>query len=90
MIDIDVSRLRTALGLLILASAALLVPESARAYGGPGSIVSGIGAFLAALAAVVAAIFGFLWFPLKKLYRKLRGDRERRAEAEPAKEAAGD
>lgn len=43
------------------------------AYGGPGSIITGIGAFLAVLAALVAAIFGFLWYPLKKLIRAVRG-----------------
>lgn len=43
------------------------------AYGGPGSIITGIGAFLAVLAALVAAIFGFLWYPLKKLIRAIRG-----------------
>lgn len=75
--------------LLVLAAALLLVPEAARAYGGPGSIVSGIGAFLAALAAVVAALFGFVWFPLKKLYRKLQGGDEG-GEPGPAPEAAGD
>lgn len=45
-------------------------------YGGPGSVISGIGALLAALAALAAAVFGFLWFPLKRLARKLRSDDE--------------
>lgn len=57
----------------VLVGAALVVPSAALAYGGPGSIISGIGAFLAVLAALVAAIFGFLWFPLKRLIRKIRG-----------------
>jgi hypothetical protein len=52
----------------------LAIPMAALAYGGPGSIISGIGAFLAVLAALVASIFGFLWFPLKRLIRKVRGD----------------
>lgn len=52
----------------------LLLPESLNAYGGPGSVVSGVGALLAALAAVGAAVFGFLWFPLKRLVRTVRGD----------------
>lgn len=46
------------------------------AYGGPGSVISGIGAFLAAVAALVATLFGFLWFPLKRLYRRLAGDED--------------
>lgn len=57
-----------------LVGAGLLIPSAALAYGGPGSIISGIGAFLAVLAALVASIFGFLWFPLKRLIRKVRGN----------------
>lgn len=61
-------------GLLLAALliAASVAPEPAFAYGGPGSVVSGIGALLAALAAIGAAIFGFVWFPLKRIYRKMR------------------
>lgn len=61
---------------LALAAAALLVPEPALAYGGPGSVISGVGTLLAALAAIAAAIFGFFWFPLKRLYQKVRGDED--------------
>lgn len=57
----------------VFVGAGLVVPSAALAYGGPGSIISGIGAFLAVLAALVASIFGFLWFPLKRLVRKVRG-----------------
>lgn len=56
-----------------LVAALLLVPEAVHGYGGPGSIVSGIGALLAALGALAAATVGFFWFPLKRLLRKLRG-----------------
>lgn len=60
---------------LVAGALGLLAPAEALAYGGPGSVVSGIGALLATVAAVVAAIFGFLWYPLKRLYRKIRGGR---------------
>lgn len=63
---------RTFLVVFSIAALLLLVPGPASAYAGPGSIISGIGALLAAVAAVAAAIFGFLWFPLKRLYRKFR------------------
>ena len=53
----------------LLAAVIVLVPESALAYGGPGSVISGIGAFLAAVAAILATLFGFIWFPLKRLYK---------------------
>lgn len=58
----------------LIAAAALVAPDAVHAYGGPGSIISGIGALLAALAAITAAIFGFLWYPLKRLMRMLRGE----------------
>jgi hypothetical protein len=59
--------LRTAL--LLGALALLVIPDTALAYGGPGSVISGIGAFLAAVAALLATLFGFIWFPLKRLYK---------------------
>lgn len=74
------------LGLILLAPAPLL------AYGGPGSIVSGIGTLLAAVAAVLAAIVGFFWFPVKRLLQKIRaesGDEETGAAAAPDVGAAG-
>lgn len=59
-----------------LAGGLLLTPATLLAYGGPGSIVTGIGALLAALAALAAAVFGFIWFPVKRLVQHLRGDEE--------------
>ena len=61
------------------AAAALLMaaPDTAFAYGGPGSIVSGVGAFFAVLAAIIASLFGFVWFPVKRLFRWMRGDARR-------------
>jgi len=67
---------RTLVGLAVAVTVALLAPEAGLAYGGPGSVISGIGALLAAIAAIGAAIFGFFWFPMKRLYQKIRGDDE--------------
>lgn len=50
----------------------VLAPAPASAYGGPGSVISGIGALLALLAALVASLFGFVWYPLKMLVRRIR------------------
>ncbi|MEX0727696.1 MAG: hypothetical protein WEB58_00510 [Planctomycetaceae bacterium] len=47
-----------------------LTPQPAWAYIGPGTGLSAIGAFLAVLAGIFVAIFGFLWYPIKKLLRK--------------------
>lgn len=59
-----------------------LIPTEALAYGGPGSVISGIGALLAAVAAVAAAIFGFFWFPIKRLVKRIREDDETQAGSE--------
>lgn len=74
------SRSRHLFPALLLALAAVFVPAGAHAYIGPGGIISGLGALLAAVAAVGAALAGFFWFPLKRLYRKIRRrDREEEA-----------
>ncbi|MCS3939544.1 preprotein translocase subunit SecG [Salinibacter ruber] len=58
---------------LLFVAAVILVPN-VLAYGGPGSVISGIGAFLAAIAALLATLFGFIWFPLKRLYKRMTKD----------------
>lgn len=65
---------RLALTILAAGTIASFVPDSAFAYGGPGSIMSGLGALLAAIAALLASLFGFVWFPIKRLLRKMRED----------------
>lgn len=74
---------RTLFALLILGLAAVGTPEATYAYGGPGSVISGIGALLAAVAALLASLFGFIWFPLKRLYQSMSSD-----DAEPASTTA--
>ena len=51
------------------------------AYIGPGGALSLIGSFLALLAAVVFAVLGFVWYPLKRLLRFMRARRQRGASA---------
>ena len=65
---------RSVLALLAIGVVLSVSPDAAYAYGGPGSVISGIGTLLAAAAAVLAALFGFVWFPLKRLYAKLTED----------------
>ena len=65
---------RVTLALLAFGVALFLQPDAVYAYGGPGSVISGIGTLLAAIAAVVASLFGFIWFPLKRLYAKMSAD----------------
>lgn len=61
----------------------LVTPAAAFGYGGPGSIVSGIGALLAIVIAIAASIFGFVWFPLKRLIKILRRSVGGEGEARP-------
>lgn len=51
-------------------------PSLVHAYVGPGAGLSAIGSFLALLAAILIAIVGFLWFPIKRLLRKRKNKKE--------------
>jgi hypothetical protein len=42
------------------------------AYLGPGAGLAAIGAFLALILGMIAAVFGFIWYPVKRLLRKKR------------------
>lgn len=57
-----------------------LLFSEAIAYVGPGAGLSAIGSFLALVVAVVAAILGFLWYPIKRLLKgrkqTLKNDKE--------------
>ena len=47
----------------------LAFPQTASAYVGPGAGITAIGAVLALIGGIVLAIFGFVWYPLKRLRR---------------------
>lgn len=47
-----------------------LVAAPAHAYAGPGAGLSMIGSLVALVGAVLAGIFGFVWFPIKRLLKK--------------------
>ena len=58
------------MGVVTTAIAVLTVPMPVAAYVGPGAGLSALGSLLALLAAVVVAIAGFLWYPIKRLFGK--------------------
>ena len=58
--------------------------NAAHAYIGPGAGISAIGSLLALGAAVLLAIVGFVWYPLKRLRK-----RRQKARAETAVIAQG-
>ena len=61
--------------LIVVALLVLAVPAPAWAYIGPGSGLSAIGAAFALVASVVVAMVGFVWYPLKRVWRRLTGGR---------------
>ncbi len=56
------------------------------AYIGPGGGLAAIGSLLALVAAVIVAILGFLWFPVRRLLRYRKAVSVERPEATPAAE----
>lgn len=55
---------------LPLVIVAILLPVPAMAYIGPGAGISAIGSLLALLGAIVLAVFGLVWYPVKRLIRR--------------------
>jgi hypothetical protein len=49
----------------------LAVPRAAEAYIGPGAGITVFGTVIALVAAVLLALLGFIWYPLKRLRAKL-------------------
>ena len=60
-------------GLVVLTLCAHATPASA--YLGPGAGIGAVGAVLALAAALVLAVVGFVWYPLKRLVTVARGKR---------------
>jgi hypothetical protein len=58
--------------LVALAYVLYLGTSPAYAYVGPGSGVTVIGAALSLVGAVLLAIVGFVWYPIKRLLRRSR------------------
>ena len=50
----------------------LLFPIPAHAYIGPGAGLGAIGSAIALLGALILLIVGFIWYPLKRLLRRLK------------------
>lgn len=65
--------MRRNLGLAAGVAAALIAaPQLAQAYIGPGAGLTAVGTAVALVGAVVLAIVGFVWYPVKRLRAKLR------------------
>lgn len=46
-----------------------ILPVAAQAYVGPGAGLTAIGTMVALLAALILAVVGFVWYPVKRLMR---------------------
>lgn len=48
----------------------VFVQQPVLAYVGPGTGIAAIGALLAIIVGVIAALFGFLWYPAKRFLKQ--------------------
>ncbi len=66
---------RLTLVVTVIAAYVGLIAGPAMAYIGPGAGLTAIGTVLALVGAVVLAIFGFVWYPIKRFMRKRKESR---------------
>lgn len=66
---------------LILVTGLLFATTGAQAYIGPGAGLSAIGAVIAVVAAMILAVVGFVWFPVKRLMRRRNAARKKQQQA---------
>jgi hypothetical protein len=64
-----------------------LLPGVAEAYVGPGAGLSAIGTLVALVGAVLLAIVGFVWYPIKRLLRRGKEDTAKPVDVEQTGEA---
>lgn len=51
------------------------------AYIGPGAGLGAVGSLLALVGAVLLMIVGFIWYPLKRLLRRVKADRAKKEDS---------
>jgi hypothetical protein len=62
--------------LVLMTAAVALAPSSAFAYVGPGAGLSALGSLVSLLAAAGLAVLGFVWYPIRRLLRRIRGGKQ--------------
>jgi membrane protein implicated in regulation of membrane protease activity len=67
--------MRNAVLLGVVTALLLALPGVALAYIGPGAGITAIGTAIALLGAIVLAIVGFVWYPIKRLRAKMKSKR---------------
>ena len=63
---------------LLVISLLFINPHATLAYIGPGAGLSAIGTVIALTAAILLAIIGFFWYPIKRLIAKIKKITDRR------------
>lgn len=61
---------------LAVATFLLAAPQTAEAYIGPGAGISAIGTVIALIGAILLAIVGFVWYPIKRLLAKNKKEKD--------------
>ncbi|MEM7709712.1 MAG: hypothetical protein AAF264_02960 [Pseudomonadota bacterium] len=59
---------------IVLLAVAILSPKAALAYVGPGAGLTAIGTMIALVAAILLAVVGFVWYPIKRMLRARKTD----------------
>ena len=62
-------------GIFISVLLVILVQQPAMAYVGPGTGIAALGALIAIIVGVIAALFGFLCYPMKRILKKRKAAR---------------
>jgi hypothetical protein len=73
------SRIAYAAATVLLAT--VFLGDLAQAYVGPGAGLSAIGSILSLLAAIGLGIVGFIWYPIRRLTRRLQSKKPKAGEA---------
>jgi hypothetical protein len=64
--------------ILLVLSLLFIKPYVALAYIGPGAGLSAIGIVIAVTMAILFAIIGFFWYPIKRLLAKIKKNKDKR------------
>ena len=70
--------MRNLVQLRVVVALLLASPGAAVAYIGPGAGITAIGTAIALIGAIILAIVGFIWYPVKRLRAKLRDKKKNR------------
>lgn len=62
----------------------IILPHCVLAYIGPGAGISAIGTVIAFIGAILLAIVGFVWYPLKRVLAKIKKKGKSEQETNPS------